>query len=81
MIHDIKLWVNSCRKCTQHKRYKPHNHGLLMPITSLYPFQIVGIDIAGPFKRTNGGNKYILVCIDYFTNWIEAIPLKSLSAD
>lgn len=41
----------------------------------------MGADVAGPFKRSIGGYKYILVLIDYFTNWIEAIPLKSLSAD
>ena len=39
------------------------------------------MDIAGPFKRSTGVNKNILVIIDYFPNWIEAIPLKSLTAE
>jgi transposase InsO family protein len=26
------------------------------------------------------GNRYILVCVDLFTNWIEACPLKTLEA-
>ena len=81
MIGDIKLWVKSCRKCTQNKRDKPREHGLLRPIKSDSPFQTVGVDVAGPFKRSTYGSKYILVCIDYFTNWIEAIPLKTLTAD
>jgi hypothetical protein len=81
MLADIKLWVNSCKNCTQHKRDQPKQHGLLQPIKSVHPFQIVGMDVAGPFKRSTYGSKYILVCIDYFTNWIEAIPLKTLSAD
>ena len=81
MISDIKKWVTSCPQCVKHKRYQPHKHGLLQPIESNSPFQKIGGDIAGPFKRTQGGHKYILVVIDYFTNWIEAIPLKSLSAD
>jgi len=81
MISDIKKWVQACPKCVQHKRYQPHRHGLLQPIQSESPFQKMGGDIAGPFKRSIGGNKYILVVIDYFTNWIEAIALKSLEAE
>jgi hypothetical protein len=81
MISDIKKWVQACPKCVQHKRYQPHQHGLLQPIQSNAPFQKMGADIAGPFKRSIGGNKYILVVIDYFTNWIEAIALKSLEAE
>ena len=76
MIIDIKKWVGSCKKCCQHKRYQPHQHGLLIPILSEFLFQIVGADLAGPFKLSTGRNKYILVIIDYFTNWIEAIRLK-----
>ena len=44
-------------------------------------FQLVGVDIMGPITRSTGGNKYILVCIDYYTNLIEAVSLKSLTAD
>ena len=78
---DIRNWVRACTKCVQHKRYQPHQHGLLEPIKSNYPFHKVGCDIAEPFKISTGGNKYILVIVDYFTNWIEAVPLKSLRTE
>jgi hypothetical protein len=80
MRDDIERWVQACQKCVQHKRPQPKKHGLLEPIKADYPFQMIGMDIVGPFARSSGGHKYILVCIDYFTNWIEAVPLKSLSA-
>ena len=81
MINDIIKWVGSCKKCNQHKRYQPHIHGLLEPIKSEFPFCIVGMDIAVHFEKSTGGNKYILVIIDYFTNWLEVILLKSLIAE
>ena len=38
------------------------------------PFAGIGIDILGPYNVTVDGNKYILVVLDYFTNWERSIP-------
>ena len=43
--------------------------------------KIVAIDLVGPFKATKRGNKYIVVCVDAFTNWVEAAPLKTIDAE
>ena len=64
MAKDILNWVRACTKCVKHKIYQPHQHGFLEPIKSNYPFQKMGCYIAGPFKRSTGGNKYRLVIID-----------------
>ncbi len=80
MYTDIQRWVAACLKCIQHKRLKPKHHGLLVPIQSTYPFEIVSIDIIGPFKTTAQGYKYVLVMVDMFTNWVEAAPLRTLEA-
>lgn len=39
------------------------------------------MDLAGPFTCTPRGNRYLLVVVDYFTRWPEAIPIKSKHAD
>jgi transposase InsO family protein len=31
-------------------------------------------------KKLPNGNRYVLVCLDLFTNWIEIAPLKTLEA-
>ncbi|GKE55057.1 reverse transcriptase domain-containing protein [Tanacetum coccineum] len=42
-------------------------------------FDIWGIDFMGPFP-SSGGNKYILVAIDYLSKWVEAKPLPTNDA-
>ena len=38
------------------------------------------MDIVGPLKCSKNGFKYILVCVDHFTSWVEAAPMKSMTA-
>jgi hypothetical protein len=44
------------------------------------PLERVALDIIGPFRRTNSGNKYILVLGDYFSKWTEAYALPNIEA-
>ena len=45
-----------------------------LQIASNIPFQILTADIAGPLPTTPGGNRYILIIVDDFTKWAQAIP-------
>ena len=36
-----------------------------------------GIDFAGPLPITSRGNRYVLVCIEHCTVWVELTPLPS----
>ena len=47
-----------------------------LPVITI-PFYMVGVDIVGPLKCTRQGNKYILVAIDYYTKYTEAIAMKN----
>ena len=39
-----------------------------------------GVDFAGPMGLTKARNRYVLVCIEHFTKWVELIPLPSKSS-
>lgn len=49
-------------------------------ISSPWPFYQWGIDIVGPFPEAPGRVKFLVVAIDYFTKWVEAEPLASISS-
>jgi hypothetical protein len=44
------------------------------------PFERIAIDIAGPFPRSDQGNRYLLIAMDYFTKWLEAYAIPNQEA-
>jgi hypothetical protein len=51
------------------------------PIIKLWPFIGWGIDLIGQiFPPLSKNYKFILVATDYFTKWVEAIPLKTVTS-
>nr|XP_043611691.1 uncharacterized protein LOC122583338 [Erigeron canadensis] len=51
----------------------------LIPVTAAWPFSKWGINIVGPFPQAPGRVKFLVVAVDYFTKWIEAKPLVTIS--
>nr|GEW11861.1 reverse transcriptase domain-containing protein [Tanacetum cinerariifolium] len=51
----------------------------LTPITAPWPFYKWGIDIAGPFPKGPGKVKFLIVTMDYFTKWIEAKAVATIT--
>jgi hypothetical protein len=44
------------------------------------PFERIAIDVAGPFPRSDQGNRYLLIAMDYFTKWPEAYAIPNQEA-
>jgi len=77
---DVRLFVKMCDKCAQYHRGRPAKRAELTPIPVREPWQLLSIDITGPFPRSRHGNSYILTAVDQFTNWTEALPLSNHTA-
>jgi transposase InsO family protein len=51
------------------------------PIIKLWPFRGWGMDMIGKINPPSSkGHQYILAITDYFTKWVEAIPMKSVTS-
>ncbi|GJW23129.1 reverse transcriptase domain-containing protein, partial [Tanacetum coccineum] len=53
----------------------------LTPITALWPFYKWGIDIAGHVPEGPGKVKFLIVAMDYFTKWIEAKAVSTITSN
>ena len=51
----------------------------MTPISSLWPFAQWGIDIMGPFPLGKKQLRFLIVKIDYFTKWVEAEPVMTIT--
>ena len=56
--------------------------GPLQPVTISEPFEQWGIDVIGEINLNSSlQHRYILTATDYFTRWVEAIPLRKVNED
>ena len=49
-------------------------------ISSPWPFSQWGIDILGPFPKTTGQRKFVVVAVEYFSKWPEAEAIATITA-
>lgn len=53
-----------------------------IPLSSIdcgWPFTEWGIDLLNPFLLASGQLRFLIVGVDYFTKWVEAEPLASIT--
>ena len=80
MKEDVSYWCGSCEQCARFKNPST-SKAPLQSLTSGNPFEVVAIDFIGPMTTpTKEGNLYLLVMVDYFTRYAEAVPLPDRRA-
>ena len=74
--------IRSCDACQRVNRKMVISTPQLHPIPVKAPWYHIGIDFIGPVNPTSSqGNRYILTISDYFSKFVEAVPLPSKNAD
>ena len=77
MEHDYCEHVKRCEQCQKHAHIELTSTQELNYVTSPWPFSMWAMDFMGVINPPSSeGHKFILVATEYYTKWVEAIPLK-----
>nr|GEU73017.1 reverse transcriptase domain-containing protein [Tanacetum cinerariifolium] len=79
MHKDARDMIRNCNDCQIHRPVTRHPQQSLTPITAPWPFYKWGIDIAGPFPEGPGKVKFLIVAMNYFTKWVEAKAVATIT--
>ena len=81
MLEDCFTYYRGCQKCQKFGNIQRAPSSAMNPIIKLWPFRGWGIDLISQiYPPSSKNHKFILVATDYFTKWVEAIPLKSVTS-
>nr|XP_043613766.1 uncharacterized protein LOC122585704 [Erigeron canadensis] len=79
MNKDAKEEIEKWESCQIHAPISRMPKQDLIPVNTAWPFYKWGIDIVGPFPVAVGNVKFLIVAVDYFSKWVEAKPLATIT--
>ncbi|GJY96952.1 reverse transcriptase domain-containing protein [Tanacetum coccineum] len=81
MHRDTREMIRTCNDCQIHRLVPRNPQQPLTPITAPCSFYKWGIDIVGPFLEGLGKVKFLIIALDYFTKWIEAKAVATITGN
>jgi hypothetical protein len=80
LFKDAHTHARNCKTCQISAGKEKRAAIPLQPVTVSRPFEQWGLDIIGEITPSSSKlHKYILTATDYFTRWVEAIPLTHVN--
>ncbi|XP_049378028.1 uncharacterized protein LOC125842752 [Solanum stenotomum] len=80
MEQDSIQFVRKCHECQNHGDLIHSSPSELHVMYAPWPSVVWGMDFIGPIEpKASNGHRFILVAIDYFTKWVEAVTFKSMT--
>jgi hypothetical protein len=72
--------VQKCENCQRCAKDQKQPSSLTQLIQPTWPLQRWGLDLLGPLPPAQGNLKYVVVAVEYFSKWIEAKPLVTVTS-
>ncbi|KAH9317945.1 hypothetical protein KI387_019714, partial [Taxus chinensis] len=81
-FRDASKWVDKCEAYQTFVEGPKLASLPLKPVVSEEPFQKWGLDFIETLNPPLiAGHTHVLIAIDYFTQWVEAIPVNSTTSE
>jgi ribonuclease HI len=77
---DAAELVQKCEGCQKCARDQKQPSSLTQLIQPTWPLQRWGLDLLGPLPPAQENLKYVVVAVEYFSKWIEAKPLATITS-
>jgi hypothetical protein len=80
MLEDCFKYYKGFQACQRFRKIQMVPMSVMNPIIKPWPFRGWGMDMIGKINPPSSkGHQHILAIMDYFTKWVEAIPMKSVT--
>jgi hypothetical protein len=80
MLVDCFKYAKGCEAYQQFGKLQIAPASMLHPIIKPWPFRGWSLDFIGEVHpASTKGHQFVLMAIDYFTKWAEAVPLKNMA--
>jgi IS30 family transposase len=81
-LEDFFEYYKGCQDCQRLGNIQRVPASALNPIIKPWPFRGWDIDLIGQINPPSSkGHKFVLLATNYFTKWVEAIPLKKVTSE
>jgi ribonuclease HI len=74
---DLVQKCENCKKCARDQKQPSSLTQLIQPTC---PLQRWGLDLLGPLPPAQGNLRYVVVAVEYFSKWVEAKPLATITS-
>jgi hypothetical protein len=79
MLNDGFRYYKGCKLCQKFRDVQLAPATIVHPIIKPWPFHGWALDFIGQIHPSSMGHRFVVVTTDYFTKWMEAVPLKNMT--